>query len=201
MSGSTVLAGGSPVGRRNGPKETNFQQHSKPPTKAVLVEIIDEKKEQILLIKNAEGISKGLWNGLGGKIEEGETPYQAVKRESFEEARLTIRSPTYHGTLTVFLGGAVSPSLILYVFSSKEFTGSIKGDGKNELRWFPLKALPYMFMWHDDALWLPYLLAGRKWVNGHFEYASDNLLRVAEILPLAEGEDFSEKVRKSVGIP
>ena len=141
-----------------------------------------------------------MWNGLGGKIEEGETPYQAAKRELFEETRLTIGALTYHGTLTIFLSGAVSPSILLYVFSSKEFAGRLKGDGKNELRWFPLNALPYTAMWHDDSFWLPYLLAGRKWVNGHFEYATDNLMRVAEILPLPEGEDFSEKVRKSVGI-
>jgi len=174
--------------------------HSKPPTKAVLVEVVDEKNKQILLIRNAEGTSKGLWNGFGGKIEEGETPCEGAKRELFEEAGLTMRSITYQGALTAFLSGAVFPSFMLYVFSSKEFTGRIKGDGKSELRWFPLNALPYITLWHDDAVWLPYLLAGRKWVNGHFEYAGDNLLRVAEILPLEVGEDFGEKDKRSVGI-
>lgn len=182
------------------PKKRGPPAPSKPPARVALVEMIDKKKEQILLIKNAEGISGGLWNGLGGKIEDGETPFQAVKREVFEESGLKIKSFMYHGTLTIFLGGAVSPSFIIYIFSSQEFTGKMQGDDKNELRWFPLDALPYASMWQDDSIWLPYLLAGRRWVNGTFEFGTDNLLRVAEMMPLGGGEDFSEKVKRSVGI-
>jgi len=162
--------------------------------------MIDEKKKQILLLRNAEGVSNGLRNALGGEIEEGETPLQAIKREVQEKSGFTIKSFMYHGALTIFIGGALSPSFILYVFSSTEFTGKLKGDGRNGLKWFPLDALPSSSMRQDDFVWLPYVMKKRRWVSGNFEFGSDDLLRAAEIVPMAEGEDFNERVRKSVGV-
>jgi len=197
---SKLLEKGSLEAGHSRLRGTAHPEVSQPPAKLTLIEIIDEKKRQILLIRNAEGISRGRWNGLGGKVEEGETPLQAVKREVFEESGLKVKSFMYHGALTVFLGGAVSPSFILYVFSSREYSGRLKADGHNDLRWFSLDALPSLSMWQDDCVWLPYVLSNRRWVSGNFEFGPDNLLRVAEIVPLKEGEDFPEKVRRSIGI-
>jgi len=41
----------------------------------------------------------GLWNGVGGKIENTETIYESVIRESFEETGITIIDPKFVGTL------------------------------------------------------------------------------------------------------
>lgn len=57
----------------------------------VLAFVFDEKKENVILIrKNRPEEQRGKLNGLGGKIEEGETPLEAIKREIQEESGLTI---------------------------------------------------------------------------------------------------------------
>lgn len=58
---------------------------------------------KVLMVKRAKPPNQGLWNGIGGKIEEGETPLQAVSREIMEEAELDINTASavhYAGIVT-----------------------------------------------------------------------------------------------------
>lgn len=49
--------------------------------------------------------NEGLWNGLGGKIEAGETPAESVRREVMEEAGMDVSgSMRYAGVVTWNLG-------------------------------------------------------------------------------------------------
>ena len=50
-------------------------------------------------IKKADDIHQGKWNGLGGKLEPGESPEECVIREVHEESGLEIRQPKYRGLL------------------------------------------------------------------------------------------------------
>lgn len=59
--------------------------------KFVLIFIFDKGFKNVLLIhKNRPDWQKGKLNGLGGKIEKGETPKQAIVREVSEEAGLKL---------------------------------------------------------------------------------------------------------------
>jgi 8-oxo-dGTP diphosphatase len=51
---------------------------------------------QVLMILRKNPPNANLWNGLGGKIEGGETPAENIKRELFEEAGLEVSVDEKH---------------------------------------------------------------------------------------------------------
>ena len=62
-----------------------------------------KKKDSVLLIKRLKAPWTDRWNGLGGKIDSGESPRQALRRELIEETNLDIRhakSIRYAGVIT-----------------------------------------------------------------------------------------------------
>lgn len=56
--------------------------------------------EKILLLNKEKGWWMGSWNGVGGKIEAGETPEQGMVREIYEETGLVIPNVHNLGTVT-----------------------------------------------------------------------------------------------------
>lgn len=55
------------------------------------------KSDKILLLNRNKKPNMGMWNGVGGKIEENETPYEGIIRETFEETGIELSSVTYKG--------------------------------------------------------------------------------------------------------
>ena len=41
----------------------------------------------------------GMWNGVGGKIEDNETPYEGIIRETLEETGIDLPRVTYKGNV------------------------------------------------------------------------------------------------------
>jgi 8-oxo-dGTP pyrophosphatase MutT (NUDIX family) len=72
--------------------------------------VVDPNATHILLIeKNRPTWQAGLFNGIGGKLEEGETAVEAMARECLEETGLAIAADDWQplGRL-VFSGGSVA---------------------------------------------------------------------------------------------
>jgi len=60
------------------------------------------KSSIVLIRKNKPEWQNGLFNGIGGKIEDGESPYHAMKREFIEEANLLVYNWKHFVTITNF---------------------------------------------------------------------------------------------------
>ena len=128
------------------------------------------KDSHLLLQKKSEGLfGAGKWNGVGGKCNPDETPEICVIREVFEETGLTVQSIRHHGVLTFTFGSHVSSKLVVHVFSTQDFTGSIQANDEGILQWFAFTDIPYHSMWLDDRYWLPLLLAGKRF-QGFFHF-------------------------------
>lgn len=55
--------------------------------------LFNKNKDKLLLVKRNKKPYKDCWNGIGGKIEENETPLEAAKRECMEETNIALENP------------------------------------------------------------------------------------------------------------
>lgn len=59
----------------------------------VVVMLFNKEYNKLLLVKRNKKPYKNCWNGVGGKIEEGETFIDAAKRECLEEVNISLSNP------------------------------------------------------------------------------------------------------------
>lgn len=92
--------------------------------------------------------NKHRWNGVGGKLQEGETPLACIQREMLEETDIDIRevqSVRFTGIVTWNIGADItSPSTGMYVFLAELPAGyqifqEIQHMLEGELCWKPLQ--------------------------------------------------------------
>ncbi len=123
-----------------------------------------------LLIRKKRGLGAGKINAPGGRIDAGETPRACAIRETQEEVHVTPKAPAEWGTLAFqFVDGL---SLFVHVFRADAYNGTPTETEEAIPLWFPLDALPYDEMWADDRLWLPLLLAQKRF-EGRFLFDGD----------------------------
>jgi len=121
--------------------------------------------------KKSNDIHEGKWNGLGGKVEAGETPEMCIKREVQEEAGLFIQNPYLHGLLvfTNFKGN----DWYVFVFTAREFTGELlESSPEGRLEWIDDDKLTKLNLWESDHIFLPWL-EEQKFFSARFDYTGD----------------------------
>lgn len=108
--------------------------------------------DQVLICQRKAGSPMGLkWEFPGGKIEPGESPEQALRRELEEELGIhaSIGTRIAHLRHNYRNGGAVD----LQFFAVHSFEGELVNRVFEDLRWSPLKDLPgYDFLAADREL-------------------------------------------------
>ena len=148
----------------------------------------------MLLLKAKGKFGGGFWNAPGGKIEPGESPEDAAKREVYEETGLVVGKLELAGQLVFYFGsGKRKPDWTAEVFTSSEFSGDIKESEEGKLEWIPKSKLPLDQMWEDDRYWLPFLVAGTKF-KGEFEFTSDSKRLVSQKIERVPPSPRSAKV-------
>lgn len=138
---------------------------------ATLMFIIKDGK--ILLIEKKRGLGAGKINGPGGKIEPGETPLEAIIRETQEELVITPHAPVKLGELRFSMSDC--PDILCHVYRSEEFTGTPTETDEAVPVWTALEDIPWQRMWEDDRHWLP-LLIERKTFVGSFVFEGEKML-------------------------
>ncbi len=123
---------------------------------------------EVLLIRKKKGFGIGKYNGVGGKVEEGESLEEAARREVVEEVGVEPLDLEYRGVLK-FYSSRDEPDWIVHVFVCRRFRGTPRPSDEAEPAWFPLDRLPLDEMWDDDRVWLAHVLNGGR-VDGTFWY-------------------------------
>jgi mutator protein MutT len=133
------------------------------------------RDDEILLAMKKRGFGAGRWNGVGGKLDPGETIEQALVRECQEEIGVT---PTDYTKVAVhdFVFADGSADMLVHAFVCTAWQGEPVETEEMAPQWFKLTDIPYDDMWQDDIHWLPEVLAGKK-LHTRFSFdLSDNLL-------------------------
>lgn len=133
--------------------------------------------EYLLLRKKLHLFGGGLWNGPGGKINAGEDPLDAMRRELFEETGIKLDS-------VIRDGKTVDPPI--WKVAELRFINAVKDEPKIEILmhvfvigfdqrdchidlksiseehtdygWFTFANIPWDQMWPDDIFWLPQVI-------------------------------------------
>jgi mutator protein MutT len=133
--------------------------------------------EKILLAMKKRGFGEGKWNGVGGKIEAGETLEEALVRETVEEIGVTPKSWRAVAELD-FIQDAETPDpwhMYVYAYMCEEWEGEPSESEEMRPEWFNIGDFPYDSMWDDDPFWLPAVLEGKK-VVGTFTFDTHDKL-------------------------
>jgi 8-oxo-dGTP diphosphatase len=107
-------------------------------------------------VKKANDMHQGKWNGLGGKLEPGETPEECAIREIYEESGLTVVNPTLKGILT-FPAFDDFEDWYCFVFLATQFQGELIDSPEGILRWIPNHELTRLNLWDGDRIFLAWL--------------------------------------------
>lgn len=142
------------------------------------------KDGKLLLGMKKRGFGAGKWNGFGGKVKDGESIEESVRRETKEEAGITIKKLEKIGVLN-FLFSETGEEIEVHMFCCKEFSGEPVETEEMKPEWFSIDKLPYDSMWPDDRIWMPLLLEGKKF-KGKFVFDKNTNIINYNIEEIAE---------------
>ena len=127
-------------------------------------------------IKEENDFNKGKWLGVGGHVELGESPHEAVRREILEESGLEINEVFFQGIITFDYEGKDTD--YIFVFRAKTEEVQIKLTSEGVLKWIEAEQVMNLNIWEGDKIFLPLVLEESEEVfHVKFRYnSSDELL-------------------------
>jgi len=107
-------------------------------------------------IKKENDMPHGKWNGLGGKLEPGETPEECAIREIHEESGLHVSDLVFKGLIT-FPGFANDEDWYTYIFTADHVHGDLIDSPEGVLQWIDNDKLLDLNLWPGDKIFIPWL--------------------------------------------
>lgn len=132
-------------------------------------------------VKKQNDINHDKWLGVGGKLEEGESPYDCILREVYEETSLTLESPEYRGLVTFVTEDGYTEHM--HLFTCEHFSGEIgecRGGWigecpEGELEWVRKDKITSLPIWEGDRIFFELLNANRPFFSLKLCYCGDEL--------------------------
>ncbi|MBD8590074.1 NUDIX hydrolase [Peribacillus castrilensis] len=88
---------------------------------------------EVLMLFRQKDPNRHKWNGIGGKIEKGETIDESMEREILEETGLKVKGMSFRGIVTWNETGG------MYVYRAEDAVGGLSACDEGELAWKPFQ--------------------------------------------------------------
>lgn len=116
----------------------------------------DQKYLMLHRVKKINDLNKDKWIGIGGKLENCESPQDCIRREVKEESGLELCKIEYRGFVTfVDMTDEKNPyTEYMHLFWADDFKGQLKICDEGDLEWVlksKMKELPH---WEGDEIFL-----------------------------------------------
>ena len=138
-----------------------------------------EKDNKYLMLnrtKKKNDINEGKWIGVGGHIEEGESPYDCIIREVYEETGLRVSKVKLRGHLTFVQNNNFTE--YIWLFTASEYEGELKECDEGVLKWIPKDEVFNLNLWEGDKVFLKYLDEKKEFFSLKLEYMRDKLVNI-----------------------
>ena len=138
---------------------------------------IEQEGKYLMLhrVKKHHDINAGKWIGVGGHVENGETPEECLLREVKEETGLVLTAYRLRGLVT-FLSDACEPELMC-VFTADAFDGELIECDEGELAWVDKSEVLALPTWEGDRVFLERLISGdERFFSIKLRYEGDKLV-------------------------
>jgi 8-oxo-dGTP diphosphatase len=154
-----------------------------------------KKGEELLLLNRNFAPNMGLWNGVGGKIQRGETPEQCIKREVYEETGIALSKVLYKGTVNWTVDDERFGGMYLYIAELPDsfIYTTPRSMQEGILEWKPLKWIinnQNLGVVSNIPHFLPLALSSEDIYEHHCTYTQGQLVHfeAKKLVPILKGD-------------
>ena len=124
-------------------------------------------------IKKKKDVNEGKWIGVGGHIEENESPDECILREVEEETGLTLKNCIPRGLVT-FVSDTYEGEW-MHLYTATEFEGELTECSEGVLKWIPKEEIGKLNLWQGDRIFLNLLTKDLPYFQLKLVYEGDDL--------------------------
>ena len=142
----------------------------------------------ICLAMKKRGFGVGRWNGVGGKLNPGESVEDAAIRETFEEIGVRVCNGKKNNgaiggrndlnitaELEFLFANKPEWNQLVHVYFCEKWEGEPIESEEMKPEWFKVADIPFKDMWPDDPFWLPKVIAG-DFVKASFTFGDGDVI-------------------------
>ena len=141
------------------------------------------QSQYLMLYRNKKenDLNEGKWIGLGGKIEEGETPLQGVIREVMEEAGFTMQESQVTDIGLVHFRSDTWEDEEMYLFKADlPERPELIDCNEGTLHWVDSDKVLELPTWEGDHYFLEAMFEGKTDIHLTLSYEGDKLVKVID---------------------
>jgi 8-oxo-dGTP pyrophosphatase MutT (NUDIX family) len=139
-----------------------------------LIKKDSDRVSDVMLAMKKIGFGIGRYNGVGGKVKEGESVEDATVRETSEEIGVSvdIKDLNKVGEIEFRFQDKSEWNQVVHIYTTEIWSGEPTESEEMKPYWYKVEDIPYNDMWEDDKYWLPKVLNG-EYVKGYCLFDSN----------------------------